>query len=257
VFQAFLEKPVFLGDERYAWRVLTAMAMTEADHAETTRAAARSGTASPDTTASAVVAALAERAGRLPALTPSQAAAAAQVAAELARWRGKAGAAEWATASELASREGVHAHQAAYINFRAAEARAANGDREQAAELLRRAVRAVATLPAGPLCLEVQALARRARLDISDCLPAAPAPAGGAGRGGSSDAATPLGLTARELEVLSLVAQGLSNRQIGERLFISTKTASVHVSNILAKLGVSGRGEAAAVAHRLRVFEDA
>jgi DNA-binding NarL/FixJ family response regulator len=59
------------------------------------------------------------------------------------------------------------------------------------------------------------------------------------------------------LEVLALVAQGLSNRQIGERLFISTKTASVHVSNILAKLGVSGRGEAAAVAHRLRVFEEA
>ncbi|MEY9858964.1 DNA-binding CsgD family transcriptional regulator/tetratricopeptide (TPR) repeat protein [Catenulispora sp. GAS73] len=252
-FQVFLDKPQFLGDERYAWRVLTAMAMAEADHAETTRAAARSGTSATDAAGSAMVAALAERAGRLPALTPSQAAAAAQVAAELARWRGVAGAAEWATASELASREGVHAHQAAYINFRASEACAANGDRDHAAELLRRAVNAIATLPEGPLCLEVQALARRARLDISDCMPAAPAPEGGRG----NDSGSPLGLTARELEVLSLVAQGLSNRQIGERLFISTKTASVHVSNILAKLGVSGRGEAAAVAHRLRVFEQA
>jgi DNA-binding CsgD family transcriptional regulator len=59
-----------------------------------------------------------------------------------------------------------------------------------------------------------------------------------------------LGLTARELEVLRLVADGHSNGEIAERLFISRKTASVHVSNILAKLGVTTRGQAAAVAHR-------
>jgi DNA-binding NarL/FixJ family response regulator len=59
------------------------------------------------------------------------------------------------------------------------------------------------------------------------------------------------GLTPREIEVLQLVAEGRSNGEIGTALFISTKTASVHVSNILAKLGVSGRGEAAAVAHRI------
>ena len=59
-----------------------------------------------------------------------------------------------------------------------------------------------------------------------------------------------LGLTAREAEVLALVADGLSNSQIAERLFISRKTASVHVSNILGKLGVAGRVEAAALAHR-------
>lgn len=64
-----------------------------------------------------------------------------------------------------------------------------------------------------------------------------------------------LGLTPRELDVLRLVAEGLSNGQIGARLYISTKTVSVHVSNILAKLGVSSRTEAAAVAHRLRVFD--
>jgi len=60
-----------------------------------------------------------------------------------------------------------------------------------------------------------------------------------------------LGLTPREREVLGLVADGRSNRQIAEELFISAKTASVHVSNILAKLGVANRAEAAVAAHRL------
>jgi DNA-binding NarL/FixJ family response regulator len=63
--------------------------------------------------------------------------------------------------------------------------------------------------------------------------------------------ADPFGLTARELQVLSLVATGATNRQIGETLFMAEKTASVHVSRILAKLGVHSRTQAAAVAHRL------
>jgi DNA-binding CsgD family transcriptional regulator len=76
---------------------------------------------------------------------------------------------------------------------------------------------------------------------------------------GAAPAAPPdplarFGLTAREREVLSLLAAGRSNPEIGRALFISTKTASVHVSNILAKLGVSGRMEAAAVAHRLGAY---
>ncbi|WP_067250661.1 helix-turn-helix transcriptional regulator [Microbacterium resistens] len=74
----------------------------------------------------------------------------------------------------------------------------------------------------------------------------------GAGSGGrESEAGGGAELTARERQVLELIAEGLSNRQIGERLFISVKTASVHVSAILRKLGVSSRTEAAVAAARL------
>ena len=77
-------------------------------------------------------------------------------------------------------------------------------------------------------------------------------PSGPGSRRRPRSGASPLaGLTPREIEVLQLVAAGNSNGEIGSALFISTKTASVHVSNILAKLGVSGRGEAAALAYRL------
>ena len=64
------------------------------------------------------------------------------------------------------------------------------------------------------------------------------------------------GLTPREFEVLGLVAAGRSNAAIGDELFISAKTVSVHVSNIMAKLGASSRGEAAAIAHRLRLLDN-
>jgi DNA-binding NarL/FixJ family response regulator len=57
-------------------------------------------------------------------------------------------------------------------------------------------------------------------------------------------------LTPREREVLALIADGASNRQVADALVISTKTAGVHVSNLMAKLGVSSRLEAAALAHR-------
>ena len=89
--------------------------------------------------------------------------------------------------------------------------------------------------------------ARRARIVLD---PAGGAGAGGAGAGGA-------GLTGRELEVLRLVAAGRSNRDIANQLFISPKTASVHVSNILGKLGAASRGEAAAKAHALRLVDPA
>ncbi|MGH3151987.1 MAG: helix-turn-helix domain-containing protein [Streptosporangiaceae bacterium] len=102
---------------------------------------------------------------------------------------------------------------------------------------------------AAPIAEELAALARRARLRLEPAM----VKASGA-QPPSADPMARFGLTEREREVLALVAAGRSNPEIGRILFISTKTASVHVSNILAKLGVSGRVEAAAVAHRLGVY---
>jgi DNA-binding CsgD family transcriptional regulator len=87
------------------------------------------------------------------------------------------------------------------------------------------------------------AAGRRGRLRLEDpAATATPAPA---------TQLAAFGLTRRETEVLELVAAGHTNRQIGQALFITPKTAGLHVSRILAKLGVTGRGQAAAVAHRL------
>ncbi|MFI9559302.1 helix-turn-helix transcriptional regulator [Nonomuraea endophytica] len=109
------------------------------------------------------------------------------------------------------------------------ESRTGQVGRARAGEVLREAGEIAVRLGAGPLRREVEAFAAVGRVDLD-----------GAGHG----------LTARELEVLGLVAEGLSNRQIAERLFISARTSGVHVSNIMAKLAVSSRVEAAAVARR-------
>jgi DNA-binding NarL/FixJ family response regulator len=96
---------------------------------------------------------------------------------------------------------------------------------------------------ARPLQREVELLAERARLDLT----VPDVDAGDAGQGMQEV----LGLTAREAEVLTLVARGLTNREIAAELVISVKTAGVHVSNILRKLDVPTRVEAAAIAHRV------
>jgi DNA-binding NarL/FixJ family response regulator len=128
--------------------------------------------------------------------------------------------------------------------LRAAEAALAAGDRDHAAGRLRRAAELADRLGARPLLEEIEVLARSARIQ----------PAGDRADRRAAQA-TPLGLTAREFEVLRLVADGRSNPDIAARLFISAKTVSVHVSNILAKMGVASRGEAAAAAHRLHLFD--
>jgi DNA-binding NarL/FixJ family response regulator len=92
-----------------------------------------------------------------------------------------------------------------------------------------------------PLATEVATLARLARIELEV---AGPGPE-------THPSLAGLGLTDREAEVLRLVAGGWSNQQIADALFIARKTASVHVSNILGKLGVDSRVEAAAIAHRL------
>ena len=132
--------------------------------------------------------------------------------------------------------------------LRSAEAALSGGDREDGTALLRRAAGLAQGLGARSLSDDIALLALRARISLDD---AATAPAGHA------EAPEParLGLTAREFEVLRLVAAGRSNREIASELFISVKTASVHVSNILGKLGATSRGEAAATAHRLRLFD--
>ena len=116
-----------------------------------------------------------------------------------------------------------------------ATAEAAAGNRAAAAEALEETTATAAALGATPLVTAADTLARRVGLRSA----AHPTPTG-----------TEL-LTDREREVLRLVAEGHSNNRIAEQLYISPKTASVHVSRIIAKLEVSSRGEAAAVAHRL------
>ena len=139
---------------------------------------------------------------------------------------------------------------------RSAEAALRAGDREGGAARLRRAAELAQRLGAPPLSDDIALLAGRARIALGQPSEAADAQAvpGQAGRAQIPEPRR-LGLTARELEVLRLVAAGRSNREIAGELFISAKTASVHVSNILAKLGVTARGEAAATAHRLHLFD--
>ena len=132
------------------------------------------------------------------------------------------------------------------LRYAAAAALDGPAGREAAAARLRRAAPVADRLGARPLAGQLAALARRADSTADG------APGNG---GGTGPAAGRLGLTSREFEVLRLVAAGQSNREIAAALFISPKTASVHVSNILAKLGTATRTEAAARAHTLRLFE--
>jgi DNA-binding CsgD family transcriptional regulator/tetratricopeptide (TPR) repeat protein len=137
-------------------------------------------------------------------------------------------------------------YRAARSRWREAEALMVRGDRAAAAQRLVEAHRAARGMGAHWLVEQAEALARRARLDLG----AAGTPPDAVQDPGP-DAASELGLTVREREVLELVADGHTNREIGERLFMAESTASVHVSRILAKLDVRSRTEAAAVAHRL------
>jgi DNA-binding NarL/FixJ family response regulator len=125
------------------------------------------------------------------------------------------------------------------------EAAAALADSDQEPQL-REALAELERLGAQPLAA---AVARRLREELGvRAVARKPRPA---------TRANPTNLTARELEVLGLLVEGRSNRQIAEQLFISNKTASVHVTNLLAKLGVHSRLEAAAMARRLGLEQPA
>jgi ATP/maltotriose-dependent transcriptional regulator MalT len=173
--------------------------------------------------------------------------------AEAARARGEDDPALWRQAAEdwdALSRP----YCAATARWRQAEALVGAEDRTAAGEVSALALEVAERLGAGWLTAELQGLRARARLEV-------PVGAGGHAGNGDDGAAKddgpaeelPFGLTPRELQVLTLIAEGATNRQIGTALFMAEKTASVHVSRILTKLGVRSRTQAAAMAHRLHI----
>ncbi|MHA6782041.1 helix-turn-helix transcriptional regulator [Pseudonocardia saturnea] len=185
-----------------------------------------------------------ERRGRL--LPPLTAAYADLMAAEVDRFHGRDDPATWLSAAEDWAALG-HPFIEAYARGRAAAAFLIRRRRQEARAELRVAHELARSLGAEPLRRRLTQLAERARIDLDADLVDAEAVAAGPGR----PPAARLGLTAREHEVLALVAAGRTNREIADELFVSGKTAATHVSNILAKLGVRTRGEAAATAHQL------
>jgi DNA-binding CsgD family transcriptional regulator/tetratricopeptide (TPR) repeat protein len=171
--------------------------------------------------------------------------------AELSRLVGQSSAAEWAAAAAAAD-ELQHVHDAAYGRFREAEALLlSRGSRAAAQAAAAEAHRMALALGAAPLQREVERLAARSRLDL-ETGPAPPEPAARP----PARRASPFRLTRREQDVLERVTQGRTNREIAADLFISEKTASVHVSNIKSKLGANGRAEIAAIAVRLGLVPD-
>ncbi|WP_420035670.1 helix-turn-helix transcriptional regulator [Streptomyces sp. cg28] len=226
------------GSHRYLWPMLRTAAEAEAD--------AR-GLPAADAGRAEAVARIRAAAKRQATPVPVWLAHDQWVRTELLRAEGRDTPDDWsATVSVLEPLD--RPYDLARARHRLAEsllARAEDDDRDRATELLRLAAAVASHLGARPLAESVALLAQRARIGLTRDEPRRDAPA---------DPAEELGLTSRERDVLRLVTAGRSNRQIAEELFISPKTASVHVSNILAKLGVAGRGEAAALAHRLRLF---
>jgi len=161
--------------------------------------------------------------------------------AEATRMEVRSDSDAWMTAAGLFQRLS-QPYTSAYAWYREGEAvLATRHDTARARSVLREAHAVAIRLGAVPLRAAIEEVSARGRVDLSE---------GVVARGRSTG---PGGLTAREREILALVADGLSNRQIGERLFITEKTASHHVSNILGKLGVAGRVEAAAEAVRLGI----
>lgn len=167
-------------------------------------------------------------------------ACAAVCLAEQARDRGRSDPDAWGAAVAAWQAMG-NVQWSAYSLLRQGSAWLATGERGAAAAALRRAAQLARQLAAEPLIGQIATVANRGRIELWPGERAVPA-------------AAPVGLTAREVEVLKLVVDGQSNREIAAALFITVKTASVHVSNILAKLEVPSRGAAAAAARRLGLF---
>jgi DNA-binding CsgD family transcriptional regulator len=169
-----------------------------------------------------------------PPRNPRDQAYAAHISAELARRDRTDSPVTWLAVVE-AWRHFPRPFQLGSALLRAGEACRAAGEVPEAAAALREAVSIGEQLGAAPLVEEALTVARQTHLRLTSDVPRP---------------VSALGLTRREIDVLRLVAEGSSNSAIARTLFISPKTVSVHVSNILAKLEVSNRGQAAALAHR-------
>ena len=165
--------------------------------------------------------------------------------ADAARGNGAPDAALYRTAAEAWDAI-ERPYPAAVAHWREAEAHLALDDRDAAATAARAALETARRLGSDWLAAEVEGLASRGRLRIE-------APATTAADAQPDD---PFELTPRERQVLALVARGATNREIGRQLYMSEKTASVHVSRILAKLNVRSRTEAAGVAHRFGLADE-
>jgi DNA-binding CsgD family transcriptional regulator len=228
-------------DPAIGW-VVPHVIRAEADAAEL--AAGSRPAPSPGTGRAALMELGIERIERGPAGDPRSAALAALCRAELDRYRGVRDPAAWAAVAQL-WRELQRPFLVAYARYREGAAHLAlRGSRNAAASALRSARSTAAELGAAPLARDITVLAGHARIALeSDDAPA--------GERATDDPAAVLGLTAREAEVIRLLAIGRSNQEIADELFLTRKTASVHVSNIIGKLGVSNRVQAAAIAQRV------
>ncbi len=173
---------------------------------------------------------------------------------ELARADGGDGTGDWQAAVEAFDTI-PDPLAAAYARLRAAEASLrTTGVRADVGAMIREAATVAEEAGARPLGAAVATLAARARIDTRAVVSVAGDPAPQAEVSTASDpraAALALGLSAREVEVLELVAAGMSNGEIADRLFITRKTAAVHVTHILDKLDVPNRVAAAMVAARV------
>lgn len=163
----------------------------------------------------------------------------AHTRADLARWADEDDPATWAHVVALWRRV-AHPRPLATALLRLGSVEALSGDRQSARAALGEAFQIAERLGSRPLATAVQEMASRHNVRIVS----PPRRSGG-----------PTSLTARELEVLRLLAEGASNGEIGEQLFISARTVSVHVSHILDKLGVGSRTAAATVAHKTGLLQ--
>jgi ATP/maltotriose-dependent transcriptional regulator MalT len=234
-----------LGDDpRYRWPLLSLTARVEADRA----LAARDASHPVPEDAIARAATVRDEALSMSPRSPADHGHRALALAEHARLHREGETERWDDAVQRC-RAMNEPLPLAYALYRQADALSSAGDRAAAAQTAAEALALAHDAGAAPLEADVEALIRRARLRTAEPSNGAAAAATAAAEA-QPDELVRLGLTAREGEVLRLVADGRSNSQIAEVLFISRKTASVHVSNILSKLGVSTRVEAAALAHR-------